>query len=96
MPGNKEYKYHLMVGLYSCLSIIEEKPHGVGEAIYNTQRQIIKDWGFSERDAWEITISALDTYTIKIDQLRLCFFYPPSLFKHFAMTTGTHDQDLAS
>lgn len=29
----REYKYHLMVGLYSCLSIIEEKPRGVGEAI---------------------------------------------------------------
>lgn len=67
--------------------------------LYNAQRQIFKDWGFPEREAREIAISALDTYLLKNrlnDQLKQCFFYPLSSYKNFAMTSENHNQDITS
>lgn len=47
-----------------------------------------------------MAISALDTYPLKNrlnDQLKQCFFfYPLSLFKHFAMTSETHNHYITS
>lgn len=42
---------------------------------------------------------ALNTYPLKNrlnDQLKQCFFYPLSSFKHFALTSETHNQDKTS
>lgn len=99
---SKGHQYHLMVGPNPRIHVfrfLRKSPFVEWVKLYNTQRQIFKDWGFSEREAREIAISALDTYPLKNrlnDQLKQCFFYPLSSFKHFAMTSETHNQDITS
>lgn len=99
---SKRHQYHLMVGPNPRIHdfrFFRKSPFVEWVKLYNAQRQIFKDWGFSEREAREIAISALDTYLLKNrlnDQLKQCFFCPLSSYKHFAMTSENHNQDITS